>query len=172
MRSDSRLLHHCMRFLLLTHSRQISGGRPCGLPELRLITARLLKENPRRIDIGDSSQGGVGQDAEPTDQATERQMPKPVELFVPGACARIVLAAVAFAALSSHPAQADDCLAAPNFQAGQSGHWYYRIDRANHRKCWYLGQTGQKVRTAARARMQASRRSTRPPTSDKPPRIA
>jgi hypothetical protein len=33
---------------------------------------------------------------------------------------------------------ADDCVAKPNAQAPQGGHWYYRTDRVNNRKCWYL----------------------------------
>jgi hypothetical protein len=32
---------------------------------------------------------------------------------------------------------ADTCLARPNLRAEQGGHWYYRVDRANHRRCWY-----------------------------------
>jgi hypothetical protein len=35
-------------------------------------------------------------------------------------------------------ARADDCLAAPKSAAPESGHWYYRTDRATQRKCWYL----------------------------------
>ena len=35
-------------------------------------------------------------------------------------------------------ARAADCLTAPNSAAPQRSHWYYRIDRANERKCWYL----------------------------------
>lgn len=35
-------------------------------------------------------------------------------------------------------ARAADCLAAPNSPAPQNSHWYYRIDRSQQRKCWYL----------------------------------
>jgi hypothetical protein len=35
-------------------------------------------------------------------------------------------------------ARADDCLIAPKTSAPESGHWYYRMDRATQRKCWYL----------------------------------
>jgi hypothetical protein len=34
---------------------------------------------------------------------------------------------------------ADDCLAGPNAATPQGSHWYYRVDRATHRECWYLG---------------------------------
>jgi hypothetical protein len=40
--------------------------------------------------------------------------------------------------LRTDKAYANDCLAAPNASAPQRQHWYYRIDRPNHRKCWYL----------------------------------
>jgi hypothetical protein len=33
----------------------------------------------------------------------------------------------------------DDCLSGPNTAAPQGSHWYYRVDRLNHRECWYLG---------------------------------
>jgi hypothetical protein len=43
---------------------------------------------------------------------------------------------------------ADDCLTAPNSQPPQSSHWYYRVDGATQRHCWYLGPEGQKVHRA------------------------
>jgi hypothetical protein len=33
---------------------------------------------------------------------------------------------------------ADECLSGPKGQTPQGGHWYYRIDRATKRHCWYL----------------------------------
>jgi hypothetical protein len=42
----------------------------------------------------------------------------------------------------------DDCLTQPNLKAG-GGHWYYRIDRTTHRKCWYQEQAGAKMTTPA-----------------------
>jgi len=33
---------------------------------------------------------------------------------------------------------AGDCFAQPNRQPAAGGHWYYRSDRINNRKCWYL----------------------------------
>lgn len=43
---------------------------------------------------------------------------------------------------------ANDCIAAPNSEAPQGSHWYYRIDRVKQRKCWYFRPQGQKVRNA------------------------
>ena len=45
---------------------------------------------------------------------------------------------------------ADECIEKPNAPAPQGSHWYYRIDRATKRQCWYLGAEGAKVRAPAR----------------------
>jgi len=51
--------------------------------------------------------------------------------------------------LSNNVARAaDDCLAAPNSQPPQGSHWYYHIDGATLRHCWYLGPEGQKLHHA------------------------
>jgi hypothetical protein len=42
----------------------------------------------------------------------------------------------------------DDCVAKPNSAAPQGSHWYYRVDRAANRRCWFLGPEGLKVRRA------------------------
>ena len=62
---------------------------------------------------------------------------------------------------------ADDCLAGPNAPAPQGNHWYYRVERATHRECWYLGAEGAKVRSPARqdaspVRPQSSKLSAQP----------
>jgi hypothetical protein len=45
---------------------------------------------------------------------------------------------------------ADECIEKPNAPAPQGSHWYYRIDRASNRQCWYLGAEAAKVRAPAR----------------------
>ncbi|HTV28381.1 MAG TPA: hypothetical protein VMF32_11415, partial [Xanthobacteraceae bacterium] len=35
----------------------------------------------------------------------------------------------------------DNCLTAPGAAPSEGQHWYYRTDRVNHRKCWYLHAT-------------------------------
>jgi hypothetical protein len=40
---------------------------------------------------------------------------------------------------------ASTCLEGPNLNAGQGRHWYYRVDRINHHKCWYAAETGLKA---------------------------
>jgi hypothetical protein len=46
-------------------------------------------------------------------------------------------------------ATADDCLAEPNSSAPAGSHWYYHMDRATQRKCWYIRATDQPVEPAA-----------------------
>jgi hypothetical protein len=56
---------------------------------------------------------------------------------------------------------ADDCLAGPDRPPAAGGHWYYRLDHAAIRKCWYL------VGPAARA--PAAEVPAPPPVSEAPP---
>jgi hypothetical protein len=46
-------------------------------------------------------------------------------------------------------AGADDCLAEPNSPAPAGSHWYYHLDGATQRKCWYIRATDQPVQPAA-----------------------
>src|ERR1700716_429665 len=65
----------------------------------------------------------------------------------------------------------DECLAKPGATAPQGSHWYYRINRADGRHCWYLGAEGAKVRARAReADQQARAPSPRliPPAAESP----
>lgn len=47
-----------------------------------------------------------------------------------------------------NPARADDCLAAPNSPTPPGSHWYYRLDRATQRKCWYVRALGSPAQQA------------------------
>lgn len=48
---------------------------------------------------------------------------------------------------ASHSATeaADSCLSRPKGAPPQGGHWYYRIDHATKRNCWYLGEEKERV---------------------------
>jgi hypothetical protein len=63
----------------------------------------------------------------------------------------------------------DECLAAPNEQAPEGSHWYFRSDRATRRKCWFLGTQGttqgMKHRPVARAASPAAKRPAAPPST-------
>ena len=43
---------------------------------------------------------------------------------------------------------ADDCLSKPKGLAPEGSHWYYHIDRASKRHCWYLGDQREKLSRA------------------------
>jgi hypothetical protein len=73
-----------------------------------------------------------------------------------------VLSAVFVSAMPSIVlAQAiEDCIESPNSAPPQGSHWYYRTDRVNQRKCWYLGPQGKKTQTiAADAQQTANSRA-------------
>jgi hypothetical protein len=59
-----------------------------------------------------------------------------------------VLIALATPAHGATPA-AEDCLSGPKVSTSRGGHWYYRIDHASGRHCWYLGQEHEKLSRAA-----------------------
>jgi hypothetical protein len=78
-------------------------------------------------------------------------------------------------------ARADDCLTSPNSPAPQGSHWFYHIDQANQRKCWYLRSTDQPAQhtdaqrttdtaspTATTALEKPATDSASAPTSKKP----
>ena len=44
---------------------------------------------------------------------------------------------------------ADNCLSAPKGAVPAGGHWYYRLDRATKRQCWYIGEAKSKPARAA-----------------------
>ena len=51
-------------------------------------------------------------------------------------------------AVATSTARANDCLTAPNALTPQGSHWYYRLDRASQRKCWYVRAIGQPLQGA------------------------
>ena len=61
--------------------------------------------------------------------------------------------------LLAHPgagkAAAEKCNMRPSSSAPQGTHWYYRVNRTDNRRCWYLSSAGIKVHSmhAERRRM-------------------
>jgi hypothetical protein len=51
---------------------------------------------------------------------------------------------------------ADNCLSDPKGAAPAGSHWYYRLDRATKRKCWYAREGTSKTAKAAPAQPDAS----------------
>jgi hypothetical protein len=66
---------------------------------------------------------------------------------------------------------ASDCLAKPNALAPQGAHWYYRVDRATQRQCWYLAAEGFRA-VQPRAPQSASRAPAVHPNAIAQTRIA
>ncbi len=86
-------------------------------------------------------------------------MRKRVASILPMA-ASLIAAVGALAALPPRIAlAADDCLTEPNLRAAQGGHWYYRVDRARNRNCWYLRQPHAEAAPAASPQAQSPPRS-------------
>jgi len=52
-------------------------------------------------------------------------------------------------------AKGDECKAKPDGSAPAGLHWYYRVDRANNRHCWYLHQQGMRVHSLNNATLRA-----------------
>jgi hypothetical protein len=59
--------------------------------------------------------------------------------------------------LLAHPgagkAAAEKCNTRPSSSAPQGTHWYYRVNRTDNRRCWYLSSAGIKVPSHARGAM-------------------
>jgi hypothetical protein len=65
-------------------------------------------------------------------------------------------------AVATSIARANDCLTAPNALTPQGSHWYYRLDRASQRKCWYVRAMPKPA--ADGASMSVSPSDTTPPS--------
>jgi hypothetical protein len=65
------------------------------------------------------------------------------------AVAGTILLSGIFVGVRANTARADNCLTEPKSSAPTGSHWYYRSDRANQRKCWYLRALGQPAQHAA-----------------------
>src|ERR1043166_3566310 len=79
--------------------------------------------------------------------------------------APLILIFVVATAGAGGAAHGEACLAGPNAQSPQGKHWYYRIDRATHRKCWYLGDLNRRSARATQTN-SARRRAARPPEAE------
>jgi hypothetical protein len=64
---------------------------------------------------------------------------------------------------------ADDCLSKPNAPSPPGQHWYYHLDRATHRECWYLGVAGAKLHQRAQQMPSPERPSAPKPVAQPVP---
>jgi hypothetical protein len=75
-------------------------------------------------------------------------MPSRTAKFVSAAFASILAGVPLTAASNSAAPATDNCLSGPKDQAPQGSHWYYRIEHATQRHCWYLRDEHEKLAQA------------------------
>ena len=96
-------------------------------------------------------------------------MPQRMTIFVTAILVIVVAAVSLTARMSIAQSAADECITKPNSTPPQGSHWYYRIDRATRKQCWYLGPEGDKVRarqSGSRFKSAAAPKERRPPTAE------
>lgn len=80
-----------------------------------------------------------------------------------------ILAGFALTANPATAAPAKDCLTAPGATPAQGEHWYYRIDHATKRNCWYVRAEGQ---SAAQPAATLTNSAAAPASSELQPSVA
>lgn len=65
----------------------------------------------------------------------------------------VAVPAVAIAS-DEKAASITECLAGPKGTPPGGGHWFYRIDRSSHRRCWFVGDEQQKPAHEKRAAVE------------------
>src|SRR5438105_10823724 len=71
--------------------------------------------------------------------------------------------------LPANVAFAVDCLTAPNSPVPPNGHWYYRTDRTEQRKCWHLQTNNdQSVQGIVEIAREAPAKQSQPVAADGP----
>ena len=77
-------------------------------------------------------------------------MLRPKKSFVPGIIFLVVASLSATTRSGLAESEADECKSKPDGGSPPGSHWYYRINRADSRHCWYLGpQDRSKARSVA-----------------------
>ena len=81
------------------------------------------------------------------------------------------LASVTLAIATDGAAQAaDNCLSGPKGAAPKGSHWYYRVDHAAKRNCWYVRAEGEKPVASQNAPQTQAPSQTETPHSTDPHR--
>ena len=76
-------------------------------------------------------------------------MPNRTARFVSAVCASILAGAPLTAISHGETVTAVDCLSGPKGESPPGSHWYYRIEHATKRHCWYLRGEGEQLSQAA-----------------------
>src|SRR5215470_6929613 len=124
----------------------------------RRLCDSLRPESKDKAEAGRMASAGPHKAA----RVRARQGREPMRMRAVPAILALLIAA---SATASRAAPAEECLAAPNGTSPAGKHWYYRIDRATHRHCWYLGALGERRHRAAspRAAVAAARQQRADP---------
>ena len=85
--------------------------------------------------------------------------------FVAAIFAGLLACAPLVTASHAAPVEAEKCLSGPKGAPPAGGHWYYRVDRATKRACWYLGDAKEKLARAAPETSPPAANSASPPDS-------
>jgi hypothetical protein len=94
----------------------------------------------------------------------EMHMQNRTAKFVSAIFASLLASAVLTTISPSAARAAEDCLSGPKNQAPQGGHWYYRIDHATKRHCWYLGEERERLSQTAPPNSSPSTKPMAPKT--------
>jgi hypothetical protein len=90
-------------------------------------------------------------------------MPNRTAKFVSAFFASFLAGAPLTTVSHSAAGAADECLSGPKDQTPQGRHWYYRIDHATKRHCWYLADEREPLSQTAAPNSSAS---AKPPAQD------
>ncbi len=83
-----------------------------------------------------------------------------------------LLASISFVtALHGQAVGENQCLSAPKGESPAGYHWYYRVDRADGRHCWYLRGLGSNASNVSQAAPQNILPPAAKPTSQAPARV-
>src|SRR6516165_8884173 len=104
--------------------------------------------------LSNSGRTGAGIKSQTTDLARPQRrgglMPRPMTFFVPAILFMPLGTVLVTAQTSLAEPAADECKTKPGSSAPPGSHWYYRINRTDQRRCWFLGPEGAKVSSQAR----------------------
>jgi hypothetical protein len=76
-------------------------------------------------------------------------MPNRTAKFVSALFVSFLAGALLMATSDNAARAADDCVAGPKGQTPAGSHWYYRIEHATRRHCWYLSDEHEKLSQTA-----------------------
>ena len=74
---------------------------------------------------------------------------------------------IASTVLTSLAGAADDCLSGPNPEIAGGSRWHYRVDRQNHRKCWYRADENRKSERAVPVRVVRAAKKPSPRVAER-----